>query len=99
MKVNYLFFLIFIIFNLIPPFNSLIEGENSDIENIIYLKSNINEVFASTELTQYFINHLDNTIELMISFPIKEEISLTKFIIKIGEKIVLSKVIQKEKAE
>ena len=63
------------------------------------MKSNINEIFASTELTQYFINHLNNPIELIISFPIKEEISLIKFIIKIGEKIVSSKVMQKEKAE
>ena len=99
MKANFLFFLLFIFFSIIPLFYSLLENENSEKENIIYLKSNINEVFASTELTQYFINPLDNPIELLISFPIKEEISLTKFIIKIGEKIVLSKVMQKEKAE
>ena len=99
MKANNILILIFIIFYIIPSFYSLLEVENSDTDNIIYIKSNINEIFASTEITQYFINHLDNPIELMISFPIKEEISLTKFIIKIGEKIVQSKVMQKEKAE
>ena len=99
MKANNILILIFIIFYIIPSFYSLLEVENSDTDNIIYIKSNINEIFASTEITQYFINHLDNPIELMISFPIKEEISLTKFIVKIGEKIVQSKVMQKEKAE
>ena len=70
-----------------------------DKEDSIYLKSNINEIYATTELTQYFTNPLDDAIELSISFPIKEEIDLTKFVVTIGEKIVLSKVMAKEKAE
>ena len=70
-----------------------------DREDTIYLNSNINEIYATTELIQYFTNPLDNAIELSISFPIKEEISLTKFVVTIGEKIVLSKVMSKEKAE
>ena len=70
-----------------------------DREDTIYLNSNINEIFATTELTQYFSNPLDNAIELSISFPIKEEINLTKFVVTIGEKVVLSKVMAKEKAE
>ena len=68
-------------------------------EDTIYLNSNVNEIYASTELTQYFSNPLDNDIELTISFPIKEEISLTKFVVIIDEKVVLSKVMAKEKAE
>ena len=68
-------------------------------EDTIYLHSQINEVYASTELTQYFTNPLDKTIELSISFPIKEEINLTKFIVTIGEKTVVSKIMAKEKAE
>ena len=90
---------IFILIFIIPSFNVLIEDEDLEREDIIYLKSNINEIFASTELTQYFINPLDNPIELIISFPIIEEISLNKFIIKIGEKKVSSKVMLKEEAE
>ena len=70
-----------------------------DREDTIYLNSNINEIFATTELSQYFTNPLDNAIELSISFPIKEEINLTKFVVTIGEKVVLSKVMAKEKAE
>ena len=70
-----------------------------DRENTIYLNSKINEIYATTELTQYFTNPLDNAIELSISFPIKEEINLSKFVVTIGEKVVLSKVMAKEKAE
>ena len=70
-----------------------------DREDLIYLQSKINEIYATTELTQYFTNPLDDAIELSIIFPIKEEIDLTKFVVTIGEKIVLSKVMAKEKAE
>ena len=48
-------------------------------DNIIYITSNVNEIFASTELVQYFTNTLDNPIELTILFPIKEELSLSNF--------------------
>ena len=37
-------------------------------DNIIYITSNVNEIFASTELIQYFTNPLDNPIELSINF-------------------------------
>ena len=68
-------------------------------DDIIYLKSKVNELFATTELTQYFTNELKDTIELTILFPIKEEISLSKFVLTIDDKMVLSKVMPKEKAE
>ena len=92
--------LLFIIFLFISfqAFTSLTENEE-ELENTIYLSSNINEVFASTELTQYFINPLEKTIELIVSFPIKKEINLLKFEITMGEKIVVSKVLPKEEAE
>ena len=70
-----------------------------DREDNIYLNSKINEIYATTELNQYFTNPLDNAIDLLITFPIKEEISLSKFVVTIGEKVVLSKVMEKEKAE
>ena len=68
-------------------------------EDTIYLNSYINEIYATTEVTQYFTNTLDNAIELSISFPITEEINLTKFIVTIEDKIICSKVMSKEKAE
>ena len=68
-------------------------------EDTIYLSSNINELFAITEVTQFFSNPLDSPIELSITFPILKEISLSKFTVTIGEKIIVSKVLTKEKAE
>ena len=68
-------------------------------DDIIYLVSKVNELFATTELTQYFTNTLQDSIELTILFPIKEEITLSKFVVSIDDKLVLSKVMAKEKAE
>ena len=68
-------------------------------EDTIYLRSNINEIFATTELMQYFSNPFSDAIELSISFPIKEEISLTKFIVTVDDKIYMSKILEKEKAK
>ena len=96
---DYLYILLFILIFIIPSFNQTIEDEDKEREDTIYLKSNINEIFASTELTQYFVNSLENPIELTISFPIKEEINLNKFIVQIGEKVVTSKIMKKEIAE
>ena len=68
-------------------------------ENTVYLKCNVNEVFVSTEVCQYFSNPLSNPIELSISFPIKQEIQLNKFVVRIGNKVIVSKVLPKEKAK
>ena len=68
-------------------------------DNVIYLSSKVNELFATTELIQYFTNKLKESIELTILFPIIEEISLSKFVVSIDDKMVISKVMPKEKAE
>ena len=99
MRANYLYIFFFILFFIIPSFSLLIEDDDKEREDTIYLKSNINEIYASTEITQFFINPLNNPIELIISFPIIEEISLNKFVIKVGEKKVISKVMLREEAE
>jgi hypothetical protein len=61
-------------------------------DDIIYITAKVNEIFATTEITQFFTNILDNSIELSISFPIKEEINLSKFIISMGNQTVISKI-------
>ena len=68
-------------------------------DNTVYLSSEINEIFATTEVTQYFTNELKNQIELTILFPIIEKLSLSKFVVTIDDKIIVSKVMPKEKAE
>ena len=72
---------------------------SSKLEESIFITSNVNEIFASTEVIQHFINPLEDPIELSIHFPIKEELSLSKFVVSIDNQIVLSKVMPKEKAE
>ena len=66
-------------------------------DDTVYLHSKINEIFATTESIQYFTNILNNPIELTIYIPIIEEITLMKFVISINEKIIISKVLSKEK--
>ena len=69
-------------------------------KNTVFINSTINEIYAVSEVTQYFVNdEVGNPIELKVSFPIKPEIQLVKFIISIGEKTVISKVMAKEKAK
>ena len=67
-------------------------------DDTVFITSKVNEIFATTELIQYFTNPLDNPIELSILFPIKDELSLSKFVVTIDDQIVLSKVMSKEKA-
>jgi hypothetical protein len=73
--------------------------ESNEDDETVYISSKINEAFAVSEVIQYFTNKLDNSIELTISFPLKPEIQLTRFIITIGNKTVISKILPKEKAE
>ena len=36
----------------------------------VYINCKVNEIFATTEVTQYLKNELDDSIELKILFPI-----------------------------
>ena len=68
-------------------------------DNTVFISCEVNEIFASTEMTQYFTNELENPIELKILFPINKKLSLSKFIVSMDEKNIISKVMSKEKAE
>ena len=68
-------------------------------DNTVLISCEVNEIFASTEVTQYFTNELENPIELKILFPINKKLSLSKFIVSMDEKNIISKVMSKEKAE
>ena len=72
---------------------------SNEDENTVFLNCEANEVFLSTQATQYFTNLLSNPIELSINFPIKQEIQLNNFVVTIGSKTVISKILPKEKAE
>ena len=68
-------------------------------DNTVFISCEVNEIFAATEVTQYFTNELENPIELKILFPINKKLSLSKFIVSMDEKNIISKVMSKEKAE
>lgn len=74
-------------------------AETNKDDEIVFITSSINEVFATSEVVQYFTNNLNKAVELTVSFPLKHEIQLTRFIITIGNKTVISKVLSKEKAK
>ena len=68
-------------------------------ENKILFNAEINEIFAKTELIQEFQNPYEESIELEIIFPINKDINLSKFEISMNEKKIVSRIMQKEKAE
>ena len=75
----------------------LVEEETKE-ENI-YIKSEVNEFYAITEVTQYYKNNNKAPVELNIIYPIRKEINFRKFTINVNGKKSVSKIFPKEKAE
>ena len=67
-------------------------------EDKVYINCKVNEIFATTEVTQYLTNESDDSIELKILFPILKKLSLSKFFVTLDDKEIISKVMPKEKA-
>ena len=65
----------------------------------VYIKSNITETSAITEVIQTFQNPTNKFVELTISIPTKSEAQFSKFNATIGTKKVVSKIFTKEKAQ
>lgn len=63
------------------------------------IKATLNEIYAITEVNQSYSNNTDNPIELKCSFPIREGVHLSRFTVFIGDKIIISKITDKDKAE
>ena len=72
------------------------EAKNTEI---IYIIARVNEIFASTEIHQFYVNLEKNPVELSLSYPIQTDFILSKFQIKLNGKIIVSKILNKEKAE
>ena len=68
-------------------------------DDIVFITSEINEIFSTTEVKQSFTNESENPIELSILFPIIEKLTLSKFVVTMDNKMIISKVLTKEKAE
>ena len=68
-------------------------------ENVVKIKAELNEFYSKTEVTQFYINPLNNPVELILKFPYDSTVQFSKFTLDINGKIVTSKIIEKEKAE
>ena len=68
-------------------------------ENLVKIDAELNEFYAKTEVTQYYINHLNNPVELILKFPYDSSVQFSKFTLDINGKKVNSKIIEKEKAK
>jgi hypothetical protein len=68
-------------------------------DDIVFISSEINEIFSTSEVKQSFTNESENPIELSILFPIIEKLTLSKFVVTMDNKMIKSKVLTKEKAE
>ena len=73
--------------------------ENSKKEDTINIITHINELISQTEVTQYFKNTKKIPIELEIVLPIIDNINITKFEVIKGNKKIISKLLEKDKAE
>ena len=73
--------------------------EEETKEETILIKSDVNEFYAITQVTQYYKNNNKVPIELNIIYPLKREINFRKFTINVNGKKSISKIFPKEKAE
>ena len=75
------------------------DNKTKESDNIIYYNININELYAKTEICQSFTNTTNYAIELQLDIPVFEDIQISNFEAKIGEKKIVSKVVAKQIAE
>ena len=74
-------------------------NEEENKEETIYIQSDINEFYAITQVTQFYKNNNNKSVELNIIYPLRKEINFKKFTININGKKSFSKIFEKEKAE
>ena len=73
--------------------------ELNDKFDTINIITNINELIVQTEVTQYFKNTKNSPIELQMTIPKLSNNNLTKFEMTKRDQKVISKLIEKRKAE
>ena len=76
-----------------------VEAKAEAKEEKIFIKSDVNEFYAITQVTQTYKNNNSVPIELNIMYPLRKEINFRKFTINVDGKKSISKIFPKEKAE
>ena len=69
------------------------------MEKKIIVNTYSNEIYSKTEVILNYTNNKDNPIELIIEIPIRTELIFESFTAKIKDRIIKSKITEKEKAE
>ena len=66
---------------------------------LITIETVLNEFYAKTNIIQYYKNYFDKPIELILKYPYNPRVQFSKFTLEMYNKKVISKVIEREKAE
>ena len=67
--------------------------------NLVQIETELNEFYAKTNIIQYYKNYSDKPIELILKYPYNPRVQFSKFTLEMKNKKVISKVLEKEKAE
>ena len=65
----------------------------------VQIIAKINEIMTTTTVIQYYKNNSSNAIDLSMVLPQIPNCSVTKFEMTMGDTLVISKILSKEKAE
>ena len=66
---------------------------------LITIETILNEFFATTNIIQYYKNYANKPIELILKYPYNPKVQFSKFTLEMNNKKVISKVLEREKAE
>ena len=78
---------------------NLPDSKTSLDPNVVHIETELNEFYAQTHVTQYYINKSNRIIELILQFPSNPKIQFSKFVLELNGKKIVSKILEKEKAE
>ena len=78
-----------------------LENQNNQTnkEEILNLNVELSELYAKTEVKQFYENKTNHPLELKVNIPLTKEIIVSSFEAKIDDKIIKSKIMEREKAK
>ena len=74
-------------------------NQNIFEDQVITILSEVNEIFAKTEIKQKYTNVYELPIEIKLQFPILPDYNLIKFIVTLDKQIIISKILERERGK
>ena len=74
-------------------------NQNIFEDQVITILSEVNEIFAKTEIKQKYTNVYEFPIEIKLQFPILPDYNLIKFIVTLDKQIIISKILERERGK